>query len=117
MWTYTAYILEKYCEKNKCDELLFKEIDNFFFDILWRKEHLSFYENSLGLYEDLDYLRELGIIEFDEKDKSIETKIKIKEKKTLSKIAKMVEDSSKLTGIRLFEEYKKRINSALESLT
>ncbi|MGD0405452.1 MAG: hypothetical protein ABSB10_02205 [Candidatus Bathyarchaeia archaeon] len=120
MWTYTAYILGKYCEKydkspQKCDNLSFKEFSSFVFDVLWRKEQLIFHDGAEDLFNDFKYMQKLGIVELAGGETDFEkTTLKIKDKKQLSELGKIVENSASLTGVKLFDEYTRRINLALE---
>jgi len=119
MWTYTTYILGKYSEKceqgSQGNDMLFKDIAGFVFDVLWRKEKLVFHDGDEDLYDDFRYLEKIGIVEIEGADGSFEkTHIKIKDKEKLSKIVKVVEDSANLTGVKLFDEYTSRINRAIE---
>jgi len=120
MWTYTAYILGKYCEKNpeKYNELPFIEFAKFVFDVLWRKNNLIFHDGIKDLFEDFKYLQKLGIVELHEEDEKIEkAKVKIKDKEKLAQILRVVEDSGNLTGVKLFDVYARRINSAIETIS
>jgi hypothetical protein len=121
MWTYTTYILGKYSEKceqgpQKGNDMLFKDISGFVFDVLWRKEKLVFHDGDEDLFDDFRYLEKIGIVELEGNDKGNfeKTHIRIKDKEKLAKIVKVVEDSANLTGVKLFDEYTSRINRAIE---
>jgi len=110
VWTYTAYILNKFGEKNNYGELSVDDLSVFVFDNLWRKQKLSFYDNREDLVLDLKYLDKLKVI-----DLELEKRIRLREKK-LKKISRIVEDSALLTGVTLFDEYRRRIDKAFECL-
>ena len=120
MWTYTTYIFGKYCEKcgneeQKCIDLSFKTFSEFMFDVLWRKQKLVFHDGEEDLFSDFKYLQKLGIVEIKgEAGKMEEAILHIKDGEKLSQIVKIVEDSAALTGIKLFDEYTRRINLALK---
>jgi len=118
MWTYTAFILGKYCEKNpeKYDELPFSEFAKFVFDVLWREKNLIFHDGIMDLFEDLKYLQKLGIIELQEDENIERAKLKVKDKEKLNRVVKVVEDSGTLTGVKLLDVYTKRINSAIDTI-
>ena len=116
MWTYSAYILWKFAKKLNCDEFSFGKFARFIFDILWKEQHLSFYDGKADLFEDLKYLKKLHVIELTEEEDLEKVEIKIKDKKKLKIISGIVEDSSILTGVKLLDEYVRRINLAIETL-
>jgi hypothetical protein len=112
LWTYTAYILEKYPKENK--EVAFQDLDNFIFDILWRKFKLAFHDGEKDLYLDLKYMGELGILDLDgNENEPGKVKIKVKDEKALNEVVQTVERSHSLSGIDLFKDYKERIDSAM----
>jgi len=84
---------------------------NFIFVELGMKHRLFFHDGERDLCRDLEYLKDLGAIELVRNDKSI-TKIIVKE--LLGEIAKAVEDFPRKIKTRLFEEYLKRIDSAID---
>jgi hypothetical protein len=121
MWTYTTYILGKYSEKcekgpQKGVEMPFKAISEFVFDVLWRKEKLVFHDGDEDLFDDFVYLEKIGVVELAGIDKGNfeNALIRIKDKEKLSKIVKVVQDSANLTGVKLFDEYTRRIDQAIE---
>jgi hypothetical protein len=116
MWTYTAYILEKFCERKKddCEEIEFKELNNFIFQILWRKNNLVFHDGINDLLDDLEYLKKINVITFEENKDPDKIILKINDRNILLKISKIVDESAKLTGINLFNEYKERIDRAVK---
>ena len=114
MWTYTAYILGKYCKKKSVEQLQFKEISDFVFNVIWKEEKMTLWDGSEELYNDLKYLNQLKIINLAEKKDINHTTISILNKKTLERAVKTVENSPMVTGVGLFAEYNKRINSALD---
>lgn len=114
MWTYTSYILDKYCErKGGCAELRFEDLYYFIFKVLWLKKQLVFHDGMKDLLLDLEYLKKLDVITFEEKDDAKKIVIKIKNREALSNISQIVEDSATLAGVNLFGEYKKRIDEAI----
>lgn len=136
MWTYTAYILREYCREKSINSLKFEGFYDFLSNVLWRKEHLSFHENRLVLYDDLEYLSRLKILslsgnegivyEKDGLDKIITTNIGkkiddvIKEviitiinQQGLDNLSKVVENTDKAGCKEIYEEYNKRIKSAI----
>ena len=117
MWTYTSYILGKLCEKApaKCDNLPFTELSKFIFDVLWQKEKLIFYDGDKDLYDDLVYLKNIGIISLREEDEQNFDKIYIcvNNKEKLNKIVEIVKNSGNVTGVKLYDEYIGRIQNAL----
>lgn len=116
MWTYTAYILNMFGERNGYTEVQFKELSDFMFDKLWRGQHLVFHDGKEDLMCDLRYLDKLEIINLEENNDYDKTKIKIGNEDTLKKISKIVEDSALLTGVKLFDEYRLRIDKAFETV-
>ena len=108
MWTYTAYILNGFGERNNYSEIQFDELSNFVFGNLWQKQHLSFYETEEELKNDLRYLDRLGMIKFKQDKISLNCS-------KLAMISKIVEDSPLLTGVKLFDEYNRRINRAFDN--
>lgn len=108
MWTYTAYILNRFGEKNGYSEIDFDELSEFVFDNLWRKQHLSFYETEEELRDDLRYLDRLGMIKFEQEKISPNCS-------QLAMVSKIVEDSPLLTGVKLFDEYNRRIDKAFDN--
>jgi len=117
MWTYTAFILGKYCKKTKnYDELSFGEFARFVFDVLWREQNLIFHDGKMDLFEDLTYLKKLGIIELLEDENVERVKLKVKDKKKLDQVIRIVEDSGTLTGVKLLDKYTRKINSAIETV-
>jgi hypothetical protein len=117
MWTYTTYVLGKYCDKNpkRCEELEFEDLYNFIFNNLWLKEKLVFHDGMQDLLLDLDYLKKLGVISFEGNEDPKKITIKITNKEALSKISKIVDDSFTLTGVKIFDDYKKRIDRAIKN--
>lgn len=120
MWTYTTYIFGKYAERcpgglAKSPELSFKDISDFVFDTLWRKQNLVFHDGEEDLYSDFVYLQNLGVLTLQGNENDINNvKIIIKDPETLMKLVKVVEDSGKLTKVKLLDEYKKKINEAVK---
>ena len=115
MWTYTLYILDKYMQKNdKRSELNFEELANFIFVTLWRKHHLVFHDGRNDLREDLRYMSKLGMITLEDNEDFGRIKIKIANKEKLEQATEIVENSANLTGVKLFEDYKERIDEALQ---
>ena len=108
MWTYTAYILNRFGEKNGYSEINFKELSNRNSDNLWRKHHLVFHDGEEDLRDDLRYLDRMGMIKFDH------NKIRLN-CAHLAHVSRIVEDSPLLTGVKLFEEYNRRIDEAFDS--
>ncbi len=120
MWTYTAYILYKYCrdiKNTQCEVLTFKELTELFFDKLWQKRGIVLHDSKQDLYADLQYLEQLGVIEINGDVKNIDTIIiKVKDVEKLKQIADIVEKTYTVTGIGLFNVYKSRIDEALKAL-
>lgn len=116
MWTYTVYTLYKYClnRREECKELEFRRLADLFFRKLWREQGIVFHDSKHDLYADLQYLRELGILELLGDEKNLDSVIiRIKDFEKLKEIAKAVEQSYALTGIKLFSIYKDRIDNTL----
>jgi hypothetical protein len=110
MWTYTAYILNKFGEKDY-SELAFKELSEFVFGELWKKGHLVFHDGDEDLLGDLRYLDKVKAISLREGDKTSMTL----NRGCLGHMSKVVEDSALLTGVKLFDEYRKRIDRSFDS--
>jgi hypothetical protein len=105
MWTYTAYIINKFGE-NGYRQLWFKELSEFVFDELWRKGNLVFHDGDEDLLDDLRYLDKMKAIRLsDGEEVSMALNIG-----SLGHMSKVVEDSALLTGVKLFDEYKRRID-------
>lgn len=118
MWTYTAYILSKYLEKDpsKETELKFTELANFVFKKLWREQKLVFHDSIEDLLLDIKYLEKLGIVALQEGENLDKITISVRDKAKLKQAAKIVEDSAMLTGVELLNTYVQKINRAVESL-
>ncbi|NVM55953.1 MAG: hypothetical protein HWN66_19805 [Candidatus Helarchaeota archaeon] len=119
MWTYTSYILSKVCEKDasKCEEFKFTDLSEFIFNILYRKHRVIFHDGEKDLYNDLYYLKELDILDFnDDNDDDYEKIIlKIKNIDKLNGIASIVKASPRVTKIELFKDYIEKIDKAVEN--
>lgn len=108
MFTYTAYILNRFGERNDYDAVRFSDLSSFVFDDLWRGQKLSFYESKEELLDDLRYLDRLNVVKL---RGNVRRRIELNKEK-LEKISNIVEDSGQLTGVALFDEYKRRIDDA-----
>lgn len=111
-WNFTAYILWKYSVKMRKTRINFRDFVNFVFIELGKKQKLFFHEGEKDLYKDLKYLEDIGVIELKE-DEENTTEIVVKDK--LAEIAKDVEKFPKIIKTRLFEEYLRRIDNAVNT--
>jgi hypothetical protein len=105
MWTYLAYILERYWEATGKTKVLISEIYDFHAKFLWMGEHLTFWEGLNDLKSDISYLEKL---------KSISTngdEIQMINLGGLLSISNIVSNSDRDT--KLYEEYRARINRAM----
>ena len=109
MWTFTAYILFKLCESRGRGTLAFSELHTFMFDVLWKKYKIVLNDSSVELKKEVEYLSELGAVEFDGHT------IKIN-KDRLKKIAMVVEHSQLRDQLLLYREYLSRINQAIQEV-
>ena len=110
MWTYTAYILNKFGEKGY-SQLQFKELSEFVFDELWGKGHIVFHDGDEDLLDDLRYLDKLKAIRLkDRGDVGMTLNVG-----SLSHMSNVVENSALLTGVKLFDEYRKRIDDSFDN--
>ena len=122
MWTYTSYILGKYCEKcgkpeQECTDLPFKEFSDFIFDVLWRKKKLVFHDGEEDLLDDFVYLQKIGVVQLEGDEKVMDRiRIRIADKAKLFQIVKVVEESANTTKVKLFDEYNNIINEALKEI-
>jgi hypothetical protein len=114
MWTFTLYILYKFMNKNpKRSEISFEELARFIFCQLWQKNHLVFHDGRDDLRYDLQYINRLGMIGLEDNQDFSKIRIKVDNKEKLKRIANIVEQTSSLTGVKLFDDYVKRIDEAL----
>ena len=109
MWTFTAYILFKLCESRGRGTLAFSELHTFMFDVLWKKYKIVLNDSSVELKKEVEYLSELGAVEFDGHT------IKIN-KGRLKEIALIVEHSQLRDQLLLYREYLSRINQAIQEV-
>jgi hypothetical protein len=109
MWTYTAYIINKFGEHGY-RELQFKELSDFVFNNLWKNGNLVFHDGDEDLLDDLRYLNKVKAIELRE-GKNIRMTLN---RGCLGHMSRVVEDSALLTGVKLFDEYKKRIDKSFD---
>jgi len=108
MWTYTAYMLNKYAERNpKRSGISFDNFSNFVFDILWKNYKVVFHDGKGDLLCDLKYLEKLKVLDLKEG-------IGFKNKNKLKQIAEVVENSSLLTGVKLLDTYRERVDKAID---
>ena len=70
MWTYASYILSKVCEADAvdCTAISFEKLATFIFENLYKQKKIIFYDGKNDLLEDLSYLRDLNILDFDDKE-------------------------------------------------
>jgi hypothetical protein len=108
MWTYTAYILNGLGKLNGYGNLDEKTLSKFVFDDLWRKNKLTFHDGEEDLMDDLRYLERLKVIGLNGKTITLN-------KGKLVKISDIVENSGLLTGVKMFDEYKRRIDCAFDN--
>ena len=117
MWTYTAYILNRFGERNKYQDIQFGELSDFIFNNLWKKHQLVFHDGKEDLMCDLRYLDKIKVIKLEEYGPDInKSNIYLGNKAILKKASEKVEESALLTGVKLFDEYKERIDSAFEQI-
>ena len=109
MWTFTAYILFKLCESRGRGTLAFSELHTFMFDVLWKKYKIVLNDSSVELKKEVEYLSELGAVEFNGHT------IKIN-KGRLKEIALIVEHSQLRDQLLLYREYLSRINQAIQEV-
>ena len=110
MWTYTAYMFAEYCKKRFVNQLKFKEFADFCFDNVWRKKHITFVDGKEELYGELKYLERIKLISLDEEKNIDNTIIKISNKKELKTLVEIVENSGRVSGVKLLDEYIKRLS-------
>jgi len=116
LWTYTAYILWKFFEENpeKKYEVEFGDFADLIFNLMWQEENLVFHDGKLDLYNDIQYLHQLGVLDFRENEKIEKIRIKVKDIDKLNQVAKIVQDSFNLTGVDLLKDYRERIDNAVK---
>jgi hypothetical protein len=107
MWTYLAYILNRYREITTRDEVQVSEVYDFHNKFMILSEHISFWENLHDLHEDVLYLKKKDVISVED------FTIKITDPKNLSKIAQVVRVKGKTP--ELYDVYKERIDRAMNS--
>jgi len=101
MWTYLAYIIYKLFEKK--NEVTVSDVCGF---VMNKDCELHIYFTFEELLSDLEYLKELGIIDI-RGNKIIPNFEKLKE------IVNTVEESWSITGIYMFEIYRRKIVKCL----
>ena len=117
LWTYTAYILNRFGERNGYSDMKFKELSEFIFDNLWRKQHLVFHDGKEDLMCDLRYLDKIKVIKLEEYGPNInKSNIYLGNRTILKKASEKIEESALRTGLKLFDEYKEKIDSAFEQI-
>jgi len=115
-WNFTAYILWRYAERiGASKEIEFRDFLNFVFLELGRKKKVFFHDGKIDLYNDLQYLAELGVIELQEKDRIDDSIIRVRDR--LKEVAEALVVFSKRAGIGLMNEYISRIDQAVNELS
>ncbi len=115
MWTYTSYIIAKLCEKqgNSCDSMTFSSLADFIFNKLYFEKRLIFYDGKKDLFSDIEYLKELQILDFVKNDDIDKIEFSIKDIDKLNRVAKIVKHSGGITKVNLLNEYVKKIDAAI----
>ena len=123
VWSYTAYLLWKFSEvrgkeiEDNKKIVKFSDFAQFVFDILGRECMLFLHDGEKDLYEDVEYLRDIGAI----RNISIEPESKeyiIEIDENLKEIAEVVErflNNQKKKG--LISEYYNRLKKAINCLS
>jgi hypothetical protein len=115
LWTYTTYILWKYFEKHpEKKRLKFNELATLMFDKLFREKKVVFHDGIKDLYDDLIYLKGLGVLDFEETEGFEKIEITIKDEEKLNEIAKVVKNSPFVEKIDLLKEYLRRIDEGVK---
>ena len=108
MWTYLAYILDRYNQITGKAEIAVSELYKFHSKSMILRNHISFWENMNDLNDDIRYLNKLRLIEV---VKEPEDTIKLTDLKGLSRIYTIV---NKPSSAVLFNKYKERIDDAIK---
>ncbi|MGA3193248.1 MAG: hypothetical protein ABSD73_12240 [Candidatus Bathyarchaeia archaeon] len=106
MWTYLAYILDRYWESTGKTKISISELYNFHNKFLWMGEHLTFWEGLDDLKADVSYLEKTNLITV--KDDIIY----IVNLGGLSSVSRIVNDSGQVE--KLYGIYKERIDRAMD---
>jgi len=106
MWTFTAYIIYKLAKQLNSKTICFSDLTHSIFDILWKKYGVVLNNSTEELEREVEYLKEIGAIDFDGDI------ITIKEK--LKEIAKSVEKSCPRDTITLYNIYLSKIDEAIK---
>jgi hypothetical protein len=110
LWTYLAYLLSKiFKTKNKITFQELEEINN----ILHKECHLFIWCTREELLYDLQYLKKIKAVKFEEKENLKEMEI-MGNIEQLREIANVVTKSPFITGSDLLKEYRERIDKGIE---
>ncbi len=110
MWTFTAYILFRLCEAKGRDAVSFSELHTFMFNVLWRKYKIVLNDSSVELRKEVEFLSELGAVEFDGHTIRIN-------RGRLKEVAMIVERSQLRDQLLLYREYLSRIEQAVSEVS
>ena len=108
MWTYLAYILDRYNAITGKSEITVSELYKFHSKSMILRNHISFWENMNDMNNDIRYLKKLKLIDVISEP---EDTIKLADLKGLSKVYAIVNKPS--TAV-LFNKYKERIDDAVK---
>jgi hypothetical protein len=116
MWTYTGYVISTYFEKCSRTALSFNTLAHIFFGVLRPNYKLILLDGEEELYRELEYLRNIGIIDLKESKNRKQTQIRIKNNEELNNIVKLVKSIPDSTGLKLLGEYQTKIDNAFETI-
>ena len=114
MWTYASYILSRICERGTgdCTPIPFEKLSTLIFERLYKKDRIIFYDGKNDLLEDLVYLRDLNILDFNDEEDFSKLEFVIKDREQLQRIANIVRRSGQRTKIEILNDYVNKIDKA-----
>jgi len=123
MLGFVAYIISKFLiemerkiqeregSEREVTEILYGELQRIVFEELPREQRLALFDSEEEFKAALKALSECGIIEYDEK----RNVVKIRDRRALERIAKLISGSPFRHEVKLYDEYVRRIDRAVEA--